>query len=160
MLHEIRYSQYTSRRRYSYDAIHNIIARARSSLAPGGYSRVRPFLVSPPSGAIVEPKRAIRFATSRRALCIMSLTQTTTWLCCYLCIGPPAGTMLFLSSHPLGRLKYDCPNYAIIFIIDAIVVAYNFFVLCLYHTCLMPPQSFAYTTIVPMYHKLARREYS
>ncbi|KAF8505601.1 hypothetical protein F5888DRAFT_1650368 [Russula emetica] len=27
-------------RRYSYDAIHNIIARARSSLAPGGYSRV------------------------------------------------------------------------------------------------------------------------
>jgi hypothetical protein len=29
------------RRRYSYDAIHNIVARARSSLAPGGYSRVR-----------------------------------------------------------------------------------------------------------------------
>ncbi|KAH9062868.1 hypothetical protein EDB87DRAFT_1806388 [Lactarius vividus] len=27
-------------RRYSYDAIHNIVARARSSLAPGGYSRV------------------------------------------------------------------------------------------------------------------------
>ncbi|KAI0254386.1 hypothetical protein BJV78DRAFT_1187478 [Lactifluus subvellereus] len=27
-------------RRYSYDAIHNIIARARSALAPGGYSRV------------------------------------------------------------------------------------------------------------------------
>ncbi|KAH9966116.1 hypothetical protein BC827DRAFT_1153497 [Russula dissimulans] len=27
-------------RRYSYDAIHNIIARARSPLAPGGYSRV------------------------------------------------------------------------------------------------------------------------
>ncbi|KAF8484935.1 hypothetical protein DFH94DRAFT_717140 [Russula ochroleuca] len=27
-------------RRYSYDAIHNIIARARSSVAPGGYSRV------------------------------------------------------------------------------------------------------------------------
>jgi len=27
-------------RRYSYDAIHNLIARARSSLAPGGYSRV------------------------------------------------------------------------------------------------------------------------
>jgi len=27
-------------RRYSYDAIHNIIARARSSLAPGGYSRI------------------------------------------------------------------------------------------------------------------------
>ncbi|KAI0003082.1 hypothetical protein BJV74DRAFT_815396 [Russula compacta] len=27
-------------RRYSYDAIHNIIARARSSLAHGGYSRV------------------------------------------------------------------------------------------------------------------------
>ena len=42
--------------------------------------------------------------------------------------------MLFLSSRPLDRLKYDCPNYAIIFIIDAIAVAYNFFVLCLYHT--------------------------
>ena len=88
----------------------------------------------PPSGALVEPKRIIRFATLRRALCIMSLTQTTTWLCCYLCIAPPAGTMLFLSSRPLGRSKYDCPNYAIIFIIGAIVVPYNFFVLCLYHT--------------------------
>lgn len=158
MLHEIRYSQHTSRRRYSYDAIHNIIARARSSLAPGGYSRVRPFLS--PSGALVEPKRIIRFATSRRALCIMSLTQTTTWLCCYLCIAPPAGTMLFLSSRPLGRSKYDCPNYAIVFIIGAIVVPYNFLYCACTTLCLMPPQSFAYTTIVPMYHKLARRDYS
>lgn len=27
-------------RRYSYDAIHNIISRARSTLEPGGYSRI------------------------------------------------------------------------------------------------------------------------
>ncbi|KAA1466379.1 hypothetical protein DENSPDRAFT_831197 [Dentipellis sp. KUC8613] len=27
-------------RRYSYDAIHNIIAKARNSLQPGGYSRI------------------------------------------------------------------------------------------------------------------------
>lgn len=27
-------------RRYSYDAIHNIIARARNTLQPGGYSRI------------------------------------------------------------------------------------------------------------------------
>ena len=159
MLHEIRYSQYTSRRRYSYDAIHNIIARARSSLAPGGYSRVSPFLASPPSGAIMEPKR-VRFATLRRALCIMSLTQITTWLCCYLCIAPPAGTMLFLSSRPLDRSKYDCPNYAIIFIIDAMSWHLIFLYCACTTLCLMPPQSFAYTTIVPMYHKLACREYS
>jgi hypothetical protein len=30
---------------YSYDAIHNAIAKSRSSLQPGGYSRVRGVLV-------------------------------------------------------------------------------------------------------------------
>lgn len=34
------------RRRYSYDAIHNAIAKSRSTLQPGGYSRVRHLLVT------------------------------------------------------------------------------------------------------------------
>jgi len=35
-----------SRRRYSYDAIHNAIAKSRSTLQPGGYSRVRHLLLT------------------------------------------------------------------------------------------------------------------
>jgi hypothetical protein len=102
----------------------------------------------------VASNPVVRCAISRRPLCTTSLTRITTWLCCYLCIAPLAGIMLFLTSRLLGRSKYDCPNEPFnCFVIIAIIVAYNFFVLCLYHIVSCHPQSSTFPALVPMYRK-------
>jgi hypothetical protein len=92
-----------------------------------------------------------RFAISRIGLCTTFSTRMTTSPCCYLCIAPLAVTMLFPTSRPLGRSRYDSPECIHFFIVGVMSWRIIFMYCTLYYFLSQPPQSLALSALVQTY---------